>query len=135
MIDFEDFLKQQPLRRIPAQWRGEILAAAKPPRAKEKPTQSPWWLAWLWPSPVAWAGVACAWLFIIGLNAGSRPSAVETRTVALISPQGIGAALVRQQGLVQELFRSLEEPAEPPRGRRAPGACNESSAQTKLTIV
>jgi hypothetical protein len=75
--DFEQTLKRQPLRPLPAAWRTEVLAAA---RAAADPTpsaaaarrrsESP--LAarlrsWLWPHPVAWGGVAAAWLLILAL--------------------------------------------------------------------
>ena len=102
MHDFENRLKQQPLRRIPAQWRGEILAAAKPIESKQKPADFPWWRAWLWPSPPAWACVGCAWLLVIALTAGSPPPG----SAAFVLPQIDEQAFLQQRQLALELFRS-----------------------------
>jgi hypothetical protein len=135
MNDFEHLLKRQPLRELPPEWRGEILSAARQNAPEEKTSQTPWWLAWLWPSPVAWACVACAWLVIIGLNFASRPPVYKTAVLASVSPQEIEMALVQQRQLVQELFRTETEPAEPPRNRRVPGACNGLATQTQTATV
>ena len=73
MDEFEQFLKKQPLREVPPAWRAEILPAAAQPEA----VQPTWWGAWLWPSPAAWAGLACIWIVILALNVASRPLAAE----------------------------------------------------------
>ncbi len=135
MNEFEHLLQRQPLRRAPSEWRREILDAARHAQPEEKPSELPWWLAWLWPSPVAWACVACAWLLVIGLNIASRPAASETAALAPISAEGIEAALIEQRRLVQELFRAENEPAEPPRRRETPGACNGRTSQTQTAIA
>jgi hypothetical protein len=135
MNDFEHLLKHQPLRGLPPEWRAEILNAARRREPVEKPAQTPWWLAWLWSSPVAWACVACAWVVIIGLNVASRPTAVETVALTSRSPQEIEMALIQQRQLVQELFRTETEPAEPPRRREIPGACNGRATQIQTATV
>lgn len=67
--DFERFLKQRRVPEAPAQWRAEILATARQKmkadggRMKAEP-ERPWWLAWMWPSPVAWGALACVWIVI-----------------------------------------------------------------------
>ena len=124
MNDFETLLQRQQLRRIPAEWRSKILYAAHQQQPEEKPSEHPWWLAWLWPSPVAWAGVACTWLLIIGLNLASRTPASEASSMASVSVKEVETALFQQRQLVQELFRSENEPAKPPRKHYVPGACN-----------
>lgn len=56
---FEQKLREQPFRQIPASWRREILSStdASPillSRLRE----------WLWPSPAAWGALAVAWMLI-----------------------------------------------------------------------
>jgi hypothetical protein len=135
MNDFEHLLKRQPPRQLPPEWRGEILNAARQREPVEKPPQTPWWLAWLWPSPVAWACVACAWLVIIGLNLASQPPNGKTAALVSRSPQEIEMALIQQRQLVQQLFQSEAEPAEPPPNRRVPGACNDRATQIQTATV
>ena len=130
MNDFEPFLQRPQLRRIPPEWRREILEAARQRQPEEKPSVQAWWLAWLLPSPVAWAGVACAWLLILGLNLASRPSASEIAGLPAVSIEEIVTALNYQRQLVQELSRCENEPVAPPRQRPVPGACNGHTAQS-----
>jgi hypothetical protein len=132
MSEFEDYLRQQSQRRIPAEWRREILNAARQQPAAEATIQPPWWRAWLWPAPAAWAGVAGAWVLIIGLNLASRPSASELAGWSPGSPQEIRLALLHKRQLELGLFRSENEPAEPPRQRPSPGACNGRVAQNPI---
>jgi hypothetical protein len=66
--DFEKKLGRQPMRDIPGHWRDEILRAAA---AREER----WWEAWLWPSPRAWAGLAAAWVVILGINLATTRNA------------------------------------------------------------
>jgi hypothetical protein len=152
MNDFEDQLRDNSVRQIPPAWRQEILAAARQELAQKEesrcigtaepsgirrisnsaPPVKPWWISWLWPSPVAWAAVACAWLLIFGLDFASRPSHEETAALAAIPPEAIEKALIQQRQIVQELFRSGIEPAVPPRRRESsPGACNGYATQTR----
>lgn len=151
MDDFEQFLKRQPARSLPPEWRAEILAAAgrdggqisqinrKIGKAEDPPTihDVPWWLAWLWPSPRAWAAVACAWLLIAGLETASVRSAGAVSSPALASApgqkfQGIETILVALEKREEQFekaarfqLESLESPREPEeRERRGkPGAC------------
>ena len=132
MKDFEHLLQRPQLRRVPSEWRREILDAARQRQPENQPSDLPWRLAWLWPSPVAWAGVACAWLLILGLNLASRPPASEIAGLPPVTIGGIATALIQQRQLVQELSRSENEPAEPPRKRHAPGACNGRAPHTAI---
>jgi len=157
MNDFENRLKASQVRRVPGAWRQEILAAARKCSLDESrdgslrgsqgglrhalaqgeaPAQgaTPWWLAWLWPSPVAWAAVACAWLLIFGLDYASRPARSETAGLAAISPGAIEQALIQQQQIVQELFRAEREPVVPTR-RRESGACNGLVTEPRTKYV
>jgi hypothetical protein len=60
MDEFEQFLKQQPLREVPPAWRREILAAAAKPEVLP-----PWWREWLWLSPSALALAVCVTLWLL----------------------------------------------------------------------
>lgn len=82
---FEKRLQREPLRQIPPAWRGEILSAARraasPKSSIPDPRSVPGWRSWLWPNPLAWSGVAAAWLLIFALNflaAESSPVSVAT---------------------------------------------------------
>ena len=72
----EQRLGGQPFRALPPAWREEILAtaeAARPRRSTVHQNHAPaWWRALLWPRPVAWAGVAAAWVAILALNHAGR---------------------------------------------------------------
>jgi hypothetical protein len=93
---FEKQLHRQPFRELPPQWRAEILAAAgascrldvsrsnqeqerdheqevagatsRPEVLRRTERADSWWRSLLWPSPVAWAGVAAAWVLVLGLE-------------------------------------------------------------------
>lgn len=141
MTNFEQSLKANPIRRVPEKWREEILASARQQLVKkESPVPSlPWWMGWLWPSPVAWAAVACTWLLILGLNFASLPSSAETSAaIAALPPGAIQKALLQQQQIVQELFRQELEPVAPPRRREgddAHGASRDCVTQLRTGIV
>ena len=60
--DFEKRLGKLTIRPTAAEWRREILRAARIPSAPVTPTAAPpWWREWLWPCPKAWLGLAAAW--------------------------------------------------------------------------
>ena len=70
--DLERRLEGQPFRRLPPEWREEIVAAARAAARSRSATLEfrapPWWHRVFWPNPVAWAGVAAAWMAILILN-------------------------------------------------------------------
>jgi hypothetical protein len=124
MDEFEQFLKKQTVRTVPPTWRSEILIAAEhAARGREAaPAESSaaWWREWLWPSPVAWAGLACVWLVVIALNTAAAPMAKEEKMARRLpsqSPQEIAAALAEQR---RELAQLFEPPAPPPVAVRRP---------------
>jgi hypothetical protein len=123
MDEFEKLLSKQPLREVPPAWRKEILSVLPGPKAV-----GPRWREWLWPSPVAWAGLACIWVVILMLNVATRPSAME-RQLAERSPvpsPDVALALARQRSeLAQLLGSTVESPVEPKR-RYPPGPQSES---------
>jgi len=68
--DFENQLQRLQMRKIPADWRAQILGTAgqsiSVAPAKEAPkSRGSWWRDLLWPCPQAWAAFACVWIGII----------------------------------------------------------------------
>jgi hypothetical protein len=104
MNDFENTLKQQPIRSVPAGWRRDILNAAEE-------AARPRWQEWLWPAPAAWVAVAACWLIVFGLQLAARPSDGPSAGLNAVAVSERLAALDEQRRLVAELTGS--ESAEP----------------------
>jgi hypothetical protein len=112
---FEQLLRRQPPREIPAAWREEILAAAaihgRALPAGEPDFAARWRLRLrelLWPCPQAWAGLASIWLAILALHfvtPDTRP-AVTVHHTAPSSPTWL--MLRQQQQMLAELGGALE---------------------------
>ncbi len=66
MIPFEKRIAETPLRPVPPEWRGEILAAAQTPDRHSRWIASVY--ALLWPHPYAWGALAACWVAIAALN-------------------------------------------------------------------
>ena len=118
-MPFERRLSRQPLRPVPADWRSEILAAARAAQAPLHAARSPQQQSWpsairhplsalLWPHPRAWAGLAAVWLLIIAVNVSQRdPAPKLAKTAAPESPEVI-VELKKQQRLFAELVGPRE---------------------------
>jgi len=135
--EFEQRLSRQPLRPIPAEWRAEILSAA---RAGQTVRRSPAvarrsWLSilnsqlssLLWPHPAAWAGLAAIWILIAATDFSIRDrTPVIAEKSAPLSP-AVVAQLRLQQRMLAELIGARDagdadrsKPvAPPPRSERA----------------
>jgi len=119
---FEEKLKRQKLRPVPAAWREEILTAAR--EAAKTETQPPagndsfiqYWKHrlsnLLWPHPVAWGGLAATWLVIFALNIASSDPA-EPRMARDTSPPSpeLRQLLREQEQMFAELISPLEKSA------------------------
>jgi len=116
--DFESRLSRQPLRQIPAGWRGEILSAAREGQTIRHSSfvirRS--WLSTLnsqlstifWPHPKAWAGLAAVWILIFAVDFSVRDkSPVRAEKAAPPSPEVI-AELRQQQRMLAELIGSSQ---------------------------
>ena len=66
---FENRLKSQTPRQIPAEWRAEILAAARlPEKASPPPEEIPFWRLIFARFPVATGALAAVWIGLIAIN-------------------------------------------------------------------
>jgi hypothetical protein len=134
--DFEKHLLRQPFRQVPAEWRDGVLSAARlavRPQPVPRIARDGLWAVFstlnsqlstlLWPHPAAWAGLAAAWVVILGLSFTTRDAALHVaRGVSSPSPQ-VFMAFQEQQRLLNELVGPREIPmaerpkAAPPRPR------------------
>ena len=130
--NFEDQLQRQPMRELPREWRDEILAAARDPSI---PAPSPFasrFSAWLWPHPIAWAGLGAAWLVILGLNLATGPTPAETATASSAYSREALLELREQQVLLTRLiFPPAHPDAEPPE----PADPRRSEIWGKRTVI
>lgn len=112
--DFEQRLREQKLRRIPPEWRQEILQAAHA-SARTRPSTLDSRLSWLsilnhqlsallWPHPRAWAGLAAVWLVAFTLNLATRDEPQVSATRADPPSAELRVALKQQEQLRAELL-------------------------------
>ena len=115
---FEQSLSRQPLRPVPAAWRGEILAAASDAVATRHASRvtHPSFFSTLnsqlstilWPHPTAWAGLAAIWILILAMDFSARGTApVVAEKTAPPSPEAI-VELKQQRRLLAELIGPRE---------------------------
>jgi hypothetical protein len=110
MDNFEQKLQRQPLRQVPAEWRGEILAAATSCHSSRVTclsflsTLNAQLSTLLWPHPRAWAGLAAIWILILVVNFSMRDKTpVSAEKSSSPSPEVI-VELRQQQRLLAELI-------------------------------
>jgi hypothetical protein len=114
MNEFEQKLQRQPLRKIPGEWRAEILTAATRQssrvalRASFLSTLDAQLSTLLWPHPKAWAGLAAVWILIFAVNFSMRDKTPIVAEKSAPTSREMVAEL-RQQNL---LFAELIGPAE-----------------------
>jgi hypothetical protein len=142
--EFEQRLRRQPTRDVPAEWRQEILAAAQAAAARRSAPDSsvrrsearaarPSWLSTLWwPCPRAWAALAAVWVGILAVNLsfGDKPETAARQTAP--APAETIVAWRQQQRMLSQLIgapTSLD--AEPPKSV-VPRPRSESSGDQGL---
>jgi hypothetical protein len=112
MDKFEERLSRQPLRPVPAEWRGAILATAGRESRDEGRERVQFWRSAiasrlstiLWPCPQAWAGLAAIWILIFAVDFSIRDKTpVLAEKSAPPSPE-VMAQLRQQQRLLAELM-------------------------------
>jgi len=116
--EFEQNLQCQPLRQVPSEWRGEILAAAKSAAAARHASRvtHPSFLSTLndqlstvlWPHPTAWAGLAMAWILILAVNFSLRDTAPTVSTKSTPPSPEVMVELKQQRRLLAELIGSRD---------------------------
>lgn len=120
MESFERRLKRQPLQPVPAEWRRDILSAAREaqPARHSQPVAGHSLLSrlqqrlavLLWPHPVAWGGLAAVWIFIVAANVSLRDQTpMVTKKAPSPSPEVI-AEVQQQQRLFAELLGANDMP-------------------------
>jgi hypothetical protein len=113
---FERRLSRQTLRKIPNEWRGEILVAADVNRREavcaftSTATIRSRLHEIFWPAPAAWAALAAVWIFIFVVNFSIRDKTpMIAEKVSPPSPEMV-VELKKQQQLFAELMGSRETP-------------------------
>jgi hypothetical protein len=115
---FEARLAGQPLRTPPPEWRGEILAAAMGSQAASDRLQAGSAQRgfftrisdFLWPSPVAWGGLAAIWLALLAFNATPAAKTPATAKASSLSAEQLQYAFRDQNQLLKELIGPPETP-------------------------
>ena len=132
---FEQRLRRQSLKKIPGEWRAEILSAAHGAQitrhaspVSRLSTLNQKLSTFLWPHPKAWAGLAAVWIGILILNLSQRdqsPGAAETFSPP--TPE-VMAELRQQKLLFAELMGSPQTPDADRRKNVPPGPRSERVA-------
>jgi hypothetical protein len=113
---FERRLSRQPLRKIPGEWRAEILVAADVNRREVREftfaaTVASGLRQIFWPHPKAWAALAAVWIFIFALNFSMRDRTPMVAEKAAPPSPEVMAELKKQRLLFAELM-GLRETAD-----------------------
>jgi len=125
--DFESQLRKRRFRRMPGEWREEILRTAEAARLAEQRT-SPWaWVWWrelFWPSPRAWAGLAVAWCVILLVNVpnSGSPGMATAAPPDRILNEETATFLREQRRMLAELIGAPQQPEASEPGTRTPAA-------------
>jgi hypothetical protein len=108
---FEQHLGRQPVKQIPAEWRAEILSAARaaqPSRHLSPSTCHAWLSTIFWPHPKAWAGLAAIWILIFAVNFSMRDTSPRVAEKSAPPSPEVMVELKKQQLLFAELVGSRE---------------------------
>jgi hypothetical protein len=108
--DFEKRLQRQPLRKIPSDWREQILQGAKSPPHSSFEIRHSFLSTLLWPNPKAWAGLAAAWVVIFALQFASRDPSQRIESVSATSRPVYLMTLKEEQQTLAELMGNNPPP-------------------------
>lgn len=120
--DFEKWLRWQKTRRIPGDWRAEILRAAESSRPEVLESRLSFLSTLrsqlstiLWPHPKAWAGLGAAWVLIFALQFSARdPAPRRAQDSAPPSPELVMRLKDQQRMLAELLGNNEPRPAAKP---------------------
>ena len=123
MDNFEKQLQRQNFRQVPAEWREEILAAARAPaQGLRTHIEEPAGWGWLFARfPVAWGALGMLWATLIAVNLLMSASGTRTTTQPVFAAGAEPMALLNlQRAEVSLLNVGLE-------GTMAPGTVSPLS--------
>lgn len=101
--DFENQLRRQPMRQVPAPWRAQILAVTQPAPAA--------WRRWFQPWPQAWATLGAAWLLIFALHLATPNDAAPADNYPVMAESTI---LLQERTMIMAQLLNAAEADEPP---------------------
>ncbi|HTL57576.1 MAG TPA: hypothetical protein VL361_17960 [Candidatus Limnocylindrales bacterium] len=141
--DFEEWLHQQPLRKLPAEWRNDILSAANAateggyaPRvvSARRPVSSlkAYLAVLLWPSPKAWVGLAAVWVLLITVNHTAKDSSESIASSGAEATSGMIMAWKEQQRILTELIQPAKTASIQPSRQPAPSPRSERSGAPRV---
>jgi hypothetical protein len=116
MNEFEQRLSRQVLKKIPGEWRAEILVAADVNRREgvraftSAATIRSRLREIFWPAPAAWAGLAAVWIFIFAVNFSMRDASPRIAEKSAPPSPEVIVELKKQQLLFAELMGPHETP-------------------------
>ena len=119
---FERRLSRQPQKKIPGEWRAEILAAAGVNRREavraftSAATIRSRLREIFWPAPAAWAGLAAVWILIFAVDFSMRDTTPVVAEKATPPSPEVIVELRQQQRMLAELIGANQaREAESPR--------------------
>jgi len=113
--EFESELREQRFRDVPSGWKTEILQAASACRQAAATPEAGRWREWLWPNPLAWSGLAAAWILIALLHLAST-NHEASRAEGSTNPETL-MVLENQRRLRNELLQDVQPPNPPSANR------------------
>jgi hypothetical protein len=114
---FERRLSRQPLRKIPGEWRGEILGVCRESKVESR-AQEQFWPSTIvarlstifWPHPKAWAALAAIWIFIFVVNFSMRDTSPRIAEKSAPPSPEVIVELKKERLLFAEWMGSRETP-------------------------
>ncbi len=117
---FEQRLRRQTVKTIPAEWRTEILASARGAqtvRHASRITHQSFLSTFrhqlstlLWPHPKAWAGLAAVWVIIFAVNFSVCDTSPKLAAKSAPPSPEVIVELKKQQRMFAELVGANESP-------------------------
>jgi len=109
--DFEKRLQRAPLRKVPPEWREQILKGATASEYAQPGSRDSFLSTFnshlstiLWPNPKAWMGLAAVWVLIFVIN--SETSSRAPIMAKSSTPAEMAVTLKDQQKILAELMNN-----------------------------